>query len=161
MGFWDFFLPCNLPSSGNSNFFPWRTAFPKLQGFHITLFTLLGVGMLRHLQWPESGESASFLETDYTDPDGGNLCSLKYSDQISCSVVSDSLQPHESQHARPSGILKKKNLELFPLYNKRLPSFILPFSEYKGTDDHLLRDLKPFPQNCHIFLLNTTFVYQR
>ena len=43
MGFWDFFLPCNLPSSGNSNFFPWRTAFPKLQGFHITLFTLLGV----------------------------------------------------------------------------------------------------------------------
>ena len=24
-----------------------------------------------------------------------------YSDQISCSVVSDSLQPHESQHARP------------------------------------------------------------
>ena len=27
--------------------------------------------------------------------------SMRWSDQISCSVVSDSLRPHESQHARP------------------------------------------------------------
>ena len=30
-----------------------------------------------------------------------NLLTVKYSVQFSCSVVSDSLQPHESQHTRP------------------------------------------------------------
>ena len=32
---------------------------------------------------------------------GVSRCKLLYIDQISCSVVSDSLWPHESQHARP------------------------------------------------------------
>ena len=42
-------------------------------------------------------ETKIFLETN----DNENTTTQNLSDQISCSVMSDSLRPHESQHARP------------------------------------------------------------
>ena len=53
------------------------------------LFNLLSLLILNHLYYSALKVTKSFL------------CHLKFAVQFSCSVMSDSLQPHESQHARP------------------------------------------------------------
>ena len=48
-------------------------------------------------QWPQDWKRSIFIPI----PKKGNAKECSRSDQISRSVVSDSLRPHESQHARP------------------------------------------------------------
>ena len=58
---------------------------------------------------------------------------MVHSDQISCSVVSDSLQPHELQHARPPcpSPTPRVHSDLHPLSqwcHPVIPSSVIPFS---------------------------------
>ena len=61
------------------------------------------------------------------------ICTMKYSVQFSCSVVSDFLQPHESQHARPpcplptSGV-HSDSCPLSQWCHPAISSSVIPFS---------------------------------
>ena len=59
--------------------------------------------MLNHRTWLQlvmaCGSTFSYVKSDLTVWVGA--CTKSYLVQFSCSVVSDSLRPHESQHARP------------------------------------------------------------
>ena len=63
------------------------------------------VAKIYYLKYPVFNKQLTYKDTEKYDPQcRGKKCPYKYvqiTDQISCSVVSDSLQPHESQHARP------------------------------------------------------------
>ena len=51
----------------------------------------------KNQQWPQDRKMSVFIPI----PKKGKAKEGSRSDQISCSVVSDSLRPHKAQHARP------------------------------------------------------------
>ena len=77
-----------------------------------------------------------------------NVFTMDISVQFSCSVMSDSLQPHEPQHARPPCTSPTPRVHPNPCplsrwYHPTIPSSAVPFSSWP----HLSQQTRPFPMS--------------